>query len=323
MMLIRSFVHYCLSVWFNRSDYIMIFGYCVWVAQLLRSWCTYVQFPHRIMLFMSPTHFHHRTYTYEPKMEAWCHEGSCLMWRVCLQWGRVVSGCFMRCMSGSGWGGTSSLRLSLCCLSPPLRCQDACPAQMIVEWVSAVSSRKSLNPQRDVEATHSPLVWNMDGLSLSVMWAQQRNCSLFWDLIGELWRTFCHCVWTASLRVCVCVCVFARRVCDQGTCCKIAGKWHPFKHKGPTGAFILHLRTHAHSMHDRVAVNRIQSAAAFCQSLCVDSSLWGSSKKPFHREQWSMPFSLLTPDAPHAATKDTHTHTCTHNEAIWKWCLRW
>lgn len=100
-----------------------------------------------------------------------------------------------------------------------------------------------------------------------------RNCE------GLIWRR--HFV-TASRRccsvhMCVFVCVF-----DQGTCCKITGKWHPFKHEGPAGGLLLFAFTHTRAFQPvHVVVNRIQSAAAFCQCVYVDSSLWGLSKEPF------------------------------------------
>lgn len=122
----------------------------------------------------------------------------------------------------------------------------------------------------------------------SYLWAMEDILSLYLD----------------SVTVC-----FVQPMCSQGICCKITGKWHPFKYKGPAGGLLLFAFILTPSSLVHVVVNRIQSATAFCQSVYVDFVPMGFVKGAFHREQWSMPFSLLTY---HTATETrTHRHTCT------------
>lgn len=128
-------------------------------------------------------------------------------------WWRIVLGCFVKCMSGNGWGGTSLPPPSLFPLifpsavspPPPRHCQHACAAQMILYHCSNKASKEngtSLNPLWDAKWPVSLYV--SGGFTLSEISASQK--SVAWDIIVKLWRTFCLCIWTALPHACVFLC---------------------------------------------------------------------------------------------------------------------
>lgn len=125
---------------------------------------------------------------------------------------RIVLGCFVKCMSGNGWGGTSLPPPSLFPLivpsavsPPPLHCQHACAAQVILYHCSNKARQRkwhfSESAVRCKMASVSVRMWR-----LYSQWDKLVPKSVAWDIIVKLWTTFCVCIWTALPHACVFVC---------------------------------------------------------------------------------------------------------------------
>ncbi len=130
---------------------------------------------------------------------------------------------------------------------PPLLCQFACPGQMILDCTTAAAKTDKRK-------------WHLFKSIVRCKWRRRcvcvyrrphteryqqitKKCSLSFEILSASCGG--HLVTASGQRYCVCV--FVWWVCDQGTCCKIAGKWHPFKHKGPASGLLLFAFTHTHT----------------------------------------------------------------------------
>lgn len=145
-------------------------------------------------------------------------------------WWRIVLGCFVKCMSGNGWGGTSLPPPSLfplifpSAVSPPLRCQHACAAQMILYHCSNKAR------QRKWHFFESAVRCKMASVSVRI-WRLYSQWDKHVPKIGSLPSEILslsyggHFVSASGqhYRMHVCFCATGY-VCDQGTCCKITGK---------------------------------------------------------------------------------------------------